>query len=346
MRRLFRANVPDSSEGARLDVFLGASSAFDSRSAAVKSIEAGDVRVNGAVVSSKKHALHGGDCVEATVVEEEEQLTAALEPERIPLDIRFEDDHIIVLSKQRGLVCHPSPGHPSHTLSNALVAHCGADNLGLLQGTDRPGIVHRLDMDTTGLMLAAKDDACQGALQEAIRLKSVDRRYVALVHGYIAPETGIVDAPIARCASDRLKMAVSADLDARQSVTTFVVLERFEAGRKDEGYTLLECKLFTGRTHQIRVHMAYIGHPVVGDQLYGRGSLAFNRGLDRQFLHSWSLSFTHPATGEGLTFVDAPPWDLAEVLDGLATRSMGRSARGEEVAEAMRQRRELAAMGW
>ena len=346
MNRQFRATVPESFEGARLDAFLGASSAFESRSAAVKSIEAGDVCVNGAVVTSKKHVLREGDAVEATVVEEEERLTAILEPEKIPLDIRYEDEHIIVLSKQRGLVCHPSPGHPSHTLSNALVAHCGADNLGLLQGTDRPGIVHRLDMDTTGLMLAAKDDACQGALQEAIRLKSVDRRYVTLVHGYIAPETGIVDAPIARCASDRLKMTVSDDIDARQSVTTFVVLERFEAGRRDEGYTLLECKLFTGRTHQIRVHMSYIGHPVVGDPLYGRGSLAFYRGLDRQFLHSWSLKFTHPATGEELSFVDAPPWDLTEVLDGLESRSMGRSARGEEIAEAMRQQAELAAMGW
>jgi len=278
-------------------------------------------------------------------VEVEPDTPPVIEPERIPLDIRFEDDRILVISKQRGLVCHPSPGHPSHTLSHALVAHCGYENLGLLQGDDRPGIVHRLDMDTTGLMLAAKDDEAQGALQEAIRLRSVDRRYVTLVHGYIAPDTGLVDAPIARSTRDRLRMTVSED-GGRQSVTTFSVLERFEAGRRDDGYTLLECKLFTGRTHQIRVHMNYIRHQVVGDPLYGRSGDAVNLGLDRQFLHSWRLVFTHPGTGQELEFIDPPTWELMEVLDGLKPSSMGRTARGEEVLTLLHRHAELREHGW
>ena len=345
MSHTYRVLVGTEGDGERLDAFLGSLSAFESRSAAVRLIEAGSVRVNGETVASKKHALSEGDRIEADLPETPED-RAVLVPERIPLDIRYEDEHLIVLSKQRGLVCHPSPGHPSHTLANALVAHCGIEHLGTLQGDDRPGIVHRLDMDTTGLMLAAKDDEAQGALQEAIRLRSVDRRYVTLVHGYIAPDTGLVDAPIARSSRDRLRMAVSEDPAARQSVTTFSVLERFEAGRRDDGYTLLECKLFTGRTHQIRVHMAYIHHPVVGDQLYGRRDAARDRGLDRQFLHSWSLAFDHPATGAPMEFVDPPTWELCEVLESLEGASMGRTARGREVLGRLEEELELRERGW
>lgn len=251
-----------------------------------------------------------------------------------------------MLSKQRGLVCHPAPGHETHTLANALVEHCGPGHLGTLQGEDRPGIVHRLDMDTTGLMLAAKDDETQAALQDAIRLRSVDRRYLALVHGYIAPDTGLIDAPIARSSRDRLKMAVSDDPGARQSVTTFTVLERFEAGPRDEGYTLIECKLFTGRTHQIRVHMAYIHHPVVGDQLYGRAAQPADLGLDRQFLHSWSLRFAHPATGQAMEFEDPPTWELMEALESIGQTSMGRTPRGREVMERVLREASLRDLGW
>ena len=191
----------------------------------------------------------------------------------IPLDIRYEDEHLIVLSKQPGLVCHPARGHYGDTLVNALVAHCGIGNLAQVQGEDRPGIVHRLDRDTSGLMLAEKTDLA--------------------------------------------------------------------AARLDEGYTLIECHLFTGRTHQIRVHMAYTQHPVVGDPLYGRAATAKARNrnvaeqsemcLDRQFLHSWRLSFEHPITGEELSFVDMPPQDLQAILDGLADRSMGRTTYGREL---------------
>jgi 23S rRNA pseudouridine1911/1915/1917 synthase len=346
MSRVLHVSVPSDHDGERLDAFLGAAGVYGSRSAAVRAVEAGRVRVNGEPSTSKKLLLAEDDLVEAEVDDEAAERAVAIEPERIPLDIRFEDEHLIVLSKQAGLVCHPSPGHESHTLANALLAHCGPDHLGTLQGEDRPGIVHRLDMDTTGLMLAAKDDETQAALQDAIRLRAVDRRYVALVHGYIAPDTGLIDAPIARSTRDRLRMAVSDEPNARQSVTTFNVLERFEAGRRDDGYTLIECKLFTGRTHQIRVHLASIHHQLVGDPLYGSAGDARNLGLERQFLHSWSLAFAHPATGEELSFVDAPTEELMEALDALEPSSMGRTARGREVLRVLEEQRTLRDLGW
>jgi 23S rRNA pseudouridine1911/1915/1917 synthase len=204
-----------------------------------------------------------------------------------------------------------------------------------LQGEDRPGIVHRLDKDTTGLMMVAKTDDAQVALQEAIKLRSIDRRYLTLVHGWIAPDTGLVDAPLARDPRDRMRMGVSDRLDAKQSVTTFRVLERFEAGQHDDGFTLLECKLYTGRTHQIRVHMSYIKHPVVGDQLYGISRVKANLGLERQFLHSYRLQLTHPATGEELLFVDPPAEDLTELLGRIAEYSTGRTPAGHEVLDAL-----------
>lgn len=340
-----RVRVGQEDDGERIDSFVGSLPFVASRSAAVRLIEGGAVRVDAACELSKKRIVAEGEVVEVELPDQG-PAAATILAERIPLDIRFEDDRLIVLSKQRGLVCHPSPGHESHTLANALVAHCGIEHLGTLQGDDRPGIVHRLDMDTTGLMLAAKDDETQSLLQDAIRLRAVDRRYVTLVHGYIAPDSGLVDAPISRSTRDRLKMAVSEDAGARQSVTTFKVLERFEALRRDEGYTLLECKLFTGRTHQIRVHMSYIGHPVVGDPLYGRGSEAVNLGLDRQFLHSWSLALDHPHTGAHLAFTDCLTWELEDALEGIQERSMGRTPHGEEVASKLEQARILQDLGW
>ena len=254
-----------------------------------------------------------------------------LKPLLDPLDIRFEDDHIIVLSKQLGLVCHPSPGHVDDTLANALVAHCGYDHLGMLQGEERPGIVHRLDMDTTGLMVAAKDDATQKALQDLIRMRVLDRRYVTLVHGPVAHDEGTIETGIARSTRDRIRMAVSDAPGAREAITTFRVLERFEAGRRDEGYALMECHLYTGRTHQIRVHMRHIGHPLVGDQLYGRGDERQNLGLSRQFLHSWHIRFDHPVSGETIELADRLPDDLLDVLESLKETSMGRTAAGKDI---------------
>ena len=318
-------------DGERLDSFLASQDNMPSRSACAKLIESGAVTINSTHADSKSEKVCLGDRIQAEV-EEPEEVGGPLAPNPyIPLDIRFEDEYLIVLSKQAGLVCHPAPGHVDDTLANALVAHCGYGHLGMLQGEERPGIVHRLDRDTSGLMVAAKDDRTQKALQDLIRLRVLDRRYVVLVHGYVAPDDGTIVTGIARSTKDRLRMAISDDPGAREAITTFKTLERFEAGRRDEGYSLLECHLYTGRTHQIRVHMRHIGHPVVGDPLYGKGSLLQNKGLTRQFLHSWHICFDHPCTGETIELADRLPDDLLNVLESLQGTSMGLTERGREV---------------
>jgi len=311
--------------GARLDRFLGDLDFMVSRSAAERLIDAGYVLVNGQV-PNKNHTTRAGERIDVTIPPPE---ASELEPENIPLDIRFEDEHLIVLSKPAGLVVHPARGHWSGTLVHALLGH--NVDLGTLQGEDRPGIVHRLDKDTSGLMMVAKDDVTQAALSEALKVRSVERRYVTLVHGYIAPDSGLVDAPLGRNPRDRMKMAVVESAGSKQAVTTFRVLDRYMAGRYDDGYTLVECKLYTGRTHQIRVHMAYIKHQVVGDPLYGRNHPKADMGLQRQFLHAYRLSLTHPATGEALDFLDPLTEDLASLLRTLEPESMGRTAAGLEV---------------
>lgn len=323
--------VGPESDGMRLDAFLATGEGMPSRSACARLVEEGAVTINETPATSKSEKVLLGDRVRA-LVEEPDAPVGPLRPNPdIPLDIRFEDDYLIVLSKQLGLVCHPSPGHVDDTLANALVAHCGYEHLGMLQGEERPGIVHRLDMDTTGLMVAAKDDATQKALQDLIRMRVLDRRYVTLVHGPVAHDEGTIETGIARSTRDRIRMAVSDAPGAREAITTFRVLERFEAGRRDEGYALMECHLYTGRTHQIRVHMRHIGHPLVGDQLYGRGDERQNLGLSRQFLHSWHIRFDHPVSGETIELADRLPDDLLDVLESLKERSMGRTAAGEKI---------------
>ena len=326
------AMVDLDTEGMRLDAFLACMPGAPSRSACVKLIAEGAVSINGTPATEKKERVCLGDVVELEVPDAPAPEESPLVPRPdIPLDIRFEDEHLIVLSKQAGLVCHPSAGHDSDTLANALVAHCGYENLGTLQGEDRPGIVHRLDMDTTGLMVCAKTLECQERLQDLIRLRALDRRYITLVHGNIAHDEGTITTGIARSRRDPMRMCVSDSVDAREAITEFKVLERFDAGPRDDGYTLLECHLWTGRTHQIRLHMRHIGHPCVGDRLYGRGGkneAAANRGLTRQFLHSWRIAFEHPMTGEQLEFKDALPSDLRAVLDELATLSVGTTSYG------------------
>ena len=323
--------VDPSCDGMRLDAFLAAGEGMPSRSACARLIEDGAVTINQTVATSKSERVLLGDRVQVMLPEVEAEPGALRPNPDIPLDIRYEDDYLIVLSTQAGLVCHPSPGHVDDTLANALVAHCGPDHLGMLQGEDRPGIVHRLDMDTTGLMLAAKDDDTQRALQDLIRLRTLDRRYITLVHGYVAADEGTITTGIARSKRDRLRMSVSDDPLAREAITTFRVLERFEAGRADEGFTLVECHLYTGRTHQIRVHMRHINHACVGDPLYGRGTERANHGLRRQFLHSWRVSFDHPVTGELIACKDTLPDDLLSILDELAPLSMGRTEAGERI---------------
>lgn len=342
MISVYDHEVSADEQGERLDAFV-ASLGIDelaSRSAAVRLIESERILVNGQP-ATKKRIVVAGDRIRIEIPPRSGEPNAVEPAYSIPLDVRYEDEHLMVISKQAGLVCHPARGHYGDTLVNALVAHCGIGNLAQVQGEDRPGIVHRLDRDTSGLMLAAKTDLAAARLQDDIRARNVDRRYLALVQGNLAHDTGMIDAPIARHVTDRTRMAVSDVPSAKGAITTFSVLERFDAGRNDDGYTLVECHLYTGRTHQIRVHMAYTHHPVVGDPLYGAAATAKARnrsaaiasemGLDRQFLHSWRLSFEHPITGEQMSFQDELPDDLAAVLDQLAPRSLGRTASGEEL---------------
>lgn len=318
--------------GKRLDTVLAERGIYASRSAAGNAISKGKVLVNGNSVQ-KSHQVSTGQAIVCEL--EESGSGIAMTGEPIDLDIRYEDDDLIVLSKQSGLLTHPSPEHTSGTLVNALIYHCGIDNLCNVQGEDdRPGIVHRLDAETSGLMLAAKTDTAGLALMEAIRLRQVDRRYITLVHGIIAPDSAMIDAPIARHQTDRTKMAVADTASARDAITTFKVLQRFEGGSHDNGYTLVECKLFTGRTHQIRVHMQYAKHPVVGDPLYTAHTPHDSRaqlGLNRQFLHSYSIGFEHPITGEELSFKDKLPEDLAETLKAVQERSYTVTEYGNEI---------------
>jgi 23S rRNA pseudouridine1911/1915/1917 synthase len=311
--------------GGRIDAFIAEAGLLPSRALAQKLIEKNCVRVNGQTVT-KRYKPRPGDRIS---IEIPPMQPSEIEAEDIALDIRFEDEYLIVLSKQAGLVVHPAHGNWTGTLVNALLAH--SSDLGTLSGEERPGIVHRLDKDTSGLMLVAKNDDVQRALQSQIKQRLVDRRYVALVHGRMVPDTGLIDAPIGRHPKEPRKMWVSDAGGARQAVTSFFTLERFEAGGLDDGYTLVECKLQTGRTHQIRVHMAYIQHPVVGDPLYGRRKLKEDLGLSRQFLHSWQIGFDHPVTGERIELTEPLPADLATALREIADRDDGLTQRGTEV---------------
>ncbi len=328
MARNLSATVSDIYSGMRLDSFLFESGLYPSRSKAVKQIEAEKVFVNG-TTPSKKTIVEEGDFI---VYEEYvTQDKFYLEPQNIHLDVYYEDDDLLVLNKQAGLICHPSPGHPDNTLSNALIYRYGRDHLAHIQGDDRPGIVHRLDGDTSGLMLCAKTDEIGFELQDQIRSRNVNRRYLCLVHGNIASDTGLIDAPIFRSDKNRLRMQVSDKPQARSSVTTFKVLERFEAGLKDNGFTLVECKLYSGRTHQIRVHMEYIKHWCVGDPTYGTPGKSDNLGLTRQFLHSYFIEFEHPRTHEMMSFIAPLPQDLQQALQKLADRRIGLTEDGREV---------------
>ena len=317
-------NVVGSEEaGKRLDAFCTDLGLYGSRSAAAKAIDRGNVLVNGKGVA-KGTTLKAGDAVVCELADDAP--VAELSGEPIPLDIRYEDDDVVVLSKQAGLICHPAHEHRDGTLVNALVHRYGQSGLCNVQGDmDRLGIVHRLDGDTSGLMMAARNDEAGQLLMDAISRKEVDRRYMALVHGIIQPDTGLIDAPIMRNPSDRKTMAVGDGPSSRDAITTFTVLDRFEGDGRNDGFTLLECKLYTGRTHQIRVHMQYIKHPIVGDPAYnahGPKDEKSNLGLNRQFLHSYKLGFHHPITGEEMLFEDELPDDLMVALNSLSSRRL------------------------
>ena len=232
----------------------------------------------------------------------------ALPPQDIPLDVVYEDDDVIVVNKPTGLVVHPAPGHPDGTLVNALLHHCG-DSLSGIGGEKRPGIVHRIDRDTSGLIIAAKNDAAHLALSAQLKDHSLSRTYECLVTGNMKQDSGTVDAPIGRSSADRKKMAVVPT--GRRAVTHWEVVARYP------GVTHLRCRLETGRTHQIRVHMASIGHPLLGDGLYG--AKCPDKGLEGQCLHARRLHLIHPVTGEELRFESALPEYFISVLDKLGT---------------------------
>ena len=270
--------------GARLDSFLAAALPDVTRSAAARLIETGQATVNGKSVS-KSCKLSGGEEIAVTLPEPDP--IEAL-PQDIPLDVVYEDADVIVVNKPVGLVVHPAPGHPDGTLVNALLYHCGSTLSGV-GGALRPGIVHRIDRDTSGLIIAAKNDAAHQALSAQLQDHTLARTYEAVVVGNLREDHGTVAAPIGRHHTDRKKMAVT-DHGGKPAVTHWEVLERFP------GYTHVRCRLETGRTHQIRVHMAHIGHPIYGDTVYGAKKPV--PGLTGQCLHAVGLRFLHPRTGE------------------------------------------------
>ena len=294
-------------EGERLDSFL-ASVTDMTRSAAAKAIEKGQVLVNGAP-SQKKYSVKSGDEI---FIEETEPEEYDVIPENIPLDIVYEDDMIIVINKPSGMVVHPAPGNYSGTLVNALLYHC-KDSLSGVGGVMRPGIVHRIDKDTSGLLVVAKCDKAHVALSEELKYHGITREYRALCIGGFKDDGGIVDYPIGRHPKDRKKMAVIKDGSGREAVTHYRVLERFG------GVSYLALELETGRTHQIRVHMSYTGHPLLGDEVYSPSKCRFEQKhpklFDGQALHAIKLSLTHPETGERMSF-DAPlPENFQKALE-------------------------------
>ena len=272
--------------GVRLDSFLAGRVPELTRSAAARLIETGRVTVAGRT-AAKSCRLEGGELVEAELPDPEP--TQAL-PQDIPLDVVYEDEDVIVVNKPAGLVVHPAPGHPDGTLVNALLHHCGSSLSGI-GGELRPGIVHRIDRDTSGLIIAAKNDAAHQALSAQLQDHTLARTYEAVVVGNLREDQGTVDAPIGRHHTDRKKMAVT-DRGGRAAVTHWEVLERFQ------GFTHVRCRLETGRTHQIRVHMAHLGHPICGDTVYGARKPV--PGLTGQCLHAVGLRFIHPRTGEAV----------------------------------------------
>jgi 23S rRNA pseudouridine1911/1915/1917 synthase len=308
--------------GARLDRFLAKAAEGFSRTRLKALIEQGCVRVDGAVADDPAHKLGLNAVVTLDAPPAQEPL---VEGQDIPLDVVYEDEHLIVIDKPSGLVTHPAPGHPDGTLVNALIRHCG-DSLSGIGGVKRPGIVHRLDKDTSGLIVAAKTDAAHQGLADLFadhgRTGSLVREYAALVWNSFSQSSGIVDAAIGRHPHSRERMAVVKEERGRHAVTHWRVEEALGP------VTLVRCRLETGRTHQIRVHLSHIGHPLLGDSVYGSGfKTKANRldeaarealtALNRQALHARTLGFEHPVTSEPLLFERPPPEDFMKLIRAL-----------------------------
>ncbi len=293
--------VAEEMSGKRLDSVLAGMMPEYSRSFIQKLFENGSITVGGNPCSEKKRKAAAGDIVEITIPQPER---LEVEAEDIPLDIVYEDDELLVVDKPAGMVVHPAPGNHSGTLVNALMYHCG-DALSSINGVIRPGIVHRIDKDTSGLLMVAKTDRAHNALSAQLAEHSITRRYKAIVYSNIKEDEGTVDKPIGRDPGNRLRNAV-VYTNSKNAVTHYRVLERFG------GFTLVEAVLETGRTHQIRVHMAYIRHPLLGDTLYGPAKNRY--GAKRQMLHAGVLGFVHPVTGEYMEFNSPLPQDFEDVL--------------------------------
>ena len=295
--------------GQRLDRWLAGQAGAPSRSALQGLMEAGFVRRNGAP-ANKKDKLAAGDRITLTLPDPQ---PIEAQPQDIPLDIVYEDDHLLVVNKPKGMVVHPAPGNPDGTLVNALLYHCRGQLSGV-GGAIRPGIVHRIDKDTSGLLVVAKDDLTHQGLSEQMAVHAIHRVYHAVVYGNIRQDTGTIEAPIGRDPRDRKRMAVTPG-QGKRACTHWQVLERF--GR----FTLLACRLETGRTHQIRVHMAHIGHPLAGDPVYGPRSVI--RELQGQCLHAKELGFRHPVTGQELRFDSPLPAYFTTFLERLRKEHRG-----------------------
>jgi len=302
--RILQFVVQEADTGLRLDRYLTKEADGPSRSHIRRLMDQGLVRVNGRQVKAG-YLVSVGDAIRLEIPPTR---SLTLEPEAIPLDILYEDADIIVINKPPGMVVHPAAGNYAGTLVHALLAHC--QDLSGIGGTFRPGIVHRLDKDTSGAIVAAKNDSAHLSLAGQIKEHTAKRWYLALIHGNIPEAEGWIDAPIARHPVNRKRMAVVEK--GRPARTWYQVQARF--GR----YTLVECRLETGRTHQIRVHMAYIHHPVLGDPVYSRHRDRL--GMTRQALHAYHLGFRHPRTGEPLSFSAPLAPDMAEVVDKLRRR--------------------------
>ncbi|PSB04008.1 RluA family pseudouridine synthase [filamentous cyanobacterium CCP2] len=298
--------------GLRLDRYLAEQLPDLSRSRLQKLIEQGQVRVNQQICTSKKATLQTGDAVHIEIPEAE---PLELQPEAIPLEILYEDEHLIILNKPIGLVVHPAPGHEGGTLVNALLAYCG-EQLAGIGGIQRPGIVHRLDKDTSGAIAIAKTDQAHQHLQAQFKTKTARREYLAVGYGAPSAAKGTIDAPIGRHPVDRKKMAVITTDGklSRHAITHWHVEERLG------NFTLMRFQLETGRTHQIRVHSAYVGHPVVGDPVYGSGR-SIGVKLQGQALHAWKLRLQHPVTEDWIEVTAPPPEEFITLLSVLRRRA-------------------------
>lgn len=289
--------------GCRIDIFIAENMESLSRSAVQRLIQEGHVRLNGTTVKAN-YKLREKDVMD---IELPEAKTVEILPEEIPLDILFEDQDVIVVNKPQGMVVHPAPGHTSGTLVNALLFHCGNELSGI-NGEKRPGIVHRIDKDTSGVLMVAKNDAAHQSLAAQLAEHSITRKYNAIVFNGFQEEEGTVDQPIGRNPLDRKKMAIT-HKHSRRAVTHYKVLERMG------NFTLIEAQLETGRTHQIRVHMTYIGHPLLGDSVYGPKKQPFR--LEGQALHARVLGFLHPRTGKYVEFEAPMPESFKKLLERL-----------------------------